>query len=216
MPPTDPASQPWPPPPPDRALQCPRCQAPASPAADVQGCACGLRFVLRAGPFLDRSLQPPPPEPDAKRIAVRSSGTLGRYGALDTDGVLEGALDPILGRVPMTATKIAYRGIYTVAVWRSIAWREAAAVLLVPVPFTVLLASYAWSHPGTALLPVLALMGILTLAALASAFVLRAHFVRVVGARESLTIRFDRPFHRRRRFHDELLRRCGLAPGPIP
>jgi hypothetical protein len=45
---------------------------------------------------------------------------------------------------------------------------------------------------------------------------LKAHMVRVVGSTSILTIRFDSPLWRRRRFHDELLRRAGISPSPIP
>ena len=172
---------------------------------------------MQAGPFLDRSVTPPPPAPGARRIMVKSAGlVVRRYGALDADGVIEGALDPVVSLVPMTATKIAYRGIYTVTVWRQILWREAAALLLLPLPFTAFLAAWYLAEPAPALLFLLVPMALLTLWAGQAVFLVRAHYARVVGARESLTIRFDRPAWRRRRFHDELLRRCGLAPGPIP
>lgn len=213
----DPSSQAWPPPPPAVALLCPRCGAPAQPAARVQRCdKCRLRFVLQAGPFLDRAVVPPPPDPQASLITVRSGGFIDRYGGVDADGVLEGALDPVLAKVRMTTKKIAFRGVYTVAVWRRIPWAEVLAILLVPVPFTFVVARLAWKYPHyNAFWPAVALAG-LTLAALGAVFLVRANFVRVVGAKETFVIRFDRPLRRRKRFHAELLRRCGLAPTPIP
>ncbi len=209
-------SQAWPPPPPPQALQCPRCGKAARPAQAVQTCACGLRFSLRAGAFLDRSIEPPPLDPKAEVVVVKGTGMVRRYGRLDPDAVVEGALDPVLARLPMTAAKIAYRAIYTVAVWRQIAWRSLVAVLLVPVPFTWLLASAWRNQPDPALLALTLAMALLTLGSLASVLLLRTHYVRVVSARETLIIRFDRPLRRRRRFHDELLRRAGISPGPLP
>lgn len=210
---TDPAA-PWPPPPPAQAFECPKCRRPARPAPDVQRCACGLAFSMRAGQFLDRSVAPPA-DPKAKKIVTKSGGTLvRRYGGIDAEGVFEGALDPILGAVPMTANRIGYRGVYTVTVWRRVSKLEALLVLLIPVPFTLAVAAGIPRAPELGLLfvPMVAI----TLWALAGAFLVRAHFVRVVGAKQTLSFRFDRPFWRRRRFHDELLRRCGLSPGPIP
>lgn len=212
----DPSQEAWPPPPPAHALQCPRCGAGAKPGPAVQACACGLRFVLRAGPFLDRSLELPAVDPSARRITVRTSGLLSRYGGLDARDVLEGGLDPILGRVPMTTMRLAYRGVYTIAVWRRVAGAEAASVLLVPLPLTLLLARFYFGSPDPFVLCLLLLLGLPTLAALGLVFLWRAHYVRVVGARETFTIRFDRPLRRRRLFHDELMRRCGLEPSPIP
>ncbi|HEY3452509.1 MAG TPA: hypothetical protein VGK67_39560 [Myxococcales bacterium] len=210
------ASQAWPPLPPPHALQCPRCGAAAHPAGSLQTCRCGLRFALFAGAFLDRSIAPPPPDPEAETIVVRGSGMLRRYGKLEPDAVVEGALDPVVAWFPMTASRIAYRAIYTIAVWKQVPWRTVAAILLVPFPFTLILAAAYRSDPMLGVLVLLVAMAVLTLGSLASLFLAQRHHVRVVGARQTLHIRFDRPLVRRHRFHDELLRRCGLPPSPFP
>ncbi|MGC4115023.1 MAG: hypothetical protein QM765_10515 [Myxococcales bacterium] len=215
--PPDSDSQAWPPPAPPQALQCPRCGAAAKPADSVQRCGkCRLRFVLRAGAFLDRAVQPPPLDPRAEVVIVKSSGALRRYGRLDPDALVEGALDPLFARLPMTTTKLSYRAIYTLAVWRQIPWRSALAVLLIPVPFTWALFSVWRADPLPGLLAMTLAMAALTLGSLASIFLVQSHYVRAVGAHETLLVRFDRPLFRRKKFHDELLRRSGLSPSPLP
>lgn len=48
------------------------------------------------------------------------------------------------------------------------------------------------------------------------AVVRQKNFARICGRYGHVTIRFDRPGWRRRRFHGELLRRAGLRDSPIP
>lgn len=208
--------QAWPPPPPPQALQCPRCGAGATPADGVQRCACRQRFVLRAGAFLDRSVVPPAPDPAAETVVVKSSATLRHYGRLDPDAVAEGTLDPVFARLPMTTTKLSYRAIYTIAVWKQTAWRSLLAILLVPAPFTWALFALWRSAPGPGLLGLALAMAALTLGSLGSVLFIPSHYVRVVGAKDTLVIRFDRPLFRRQKFHDELLRRAGVSPSPLP
>jgi hypothetical protein len=57
---------------PPQALTCPRCGAPATPAAGAQRCPrCGRSFALHAGALLDPAVRPPAPDPRAGRIKVR-------------------------------------------------------------------------------------------------------------------------------------------------
>ena len=48
------------------------------------------------------------------------------------------------------------------------------------------------------------------------AIMIKAHMTRIVGGARTIEIRFDAPIWRRKKFHDELLRRAGISPAPIP
>lgn len=207
----------WPPPAPVVAFACPRCQAQAEPRAETQRCACGLRFSLRAGPLLDSSLRPPAPAESSSRIKVKSSGAfLRRFAVLEPDGLQEGTLDPVTGHIPMTDAKVAYRAVFTVAVWRRIPWGSALAFLLLALPLTALSVLATISSREAGMLVLSGPLTVLSAWIAWSVFGMRAHWARVVSPRGEVRVRFDAPFWRRRRFHDELLRRCGIAPGPIP
>ena len=177
---------PWPPPAPPAAQSCPRCGASALAKPSPQRCRCGLTFELYAGPFLDTGLE--------------------------ADKVVSGPLDPLTGRIPMTATVIAYRGVYTVTLWRRIPWGQAVALLLLPVPFAAFLWWVALAFSSLPAAGGALLMSLPIALAFNSVFRVQAHFARVVGARETLTIRYDKPAGKRARFRKELLRRCGIEP----
>jgi hypothetical protein len=196
-------------------LSCPVCKAAAQPGPSIQRCRCGRSFELYAGPFLDKSVVPPSPAEKTERVTVRSWGAILRqFGCLEADRVRAGPLDPITGHIPMSSQELAYRAVYTVAFWQRIPWGQAVAVLLVPLPFTL----FAWwayvSSRSWVVLPFALLMTALVALAVHSIFIIQAHFARVCGAREALVIRFDRPRRGLRRFHDELLRRCGIKTTP--
>jgi len=211
------ADAPWPPPPPQEALSCPRCKQKVEVRPEVQTCACGLRFTLRAGPMLDSSLAPPAPDEHTKPIRVKSDGLFLRMaGELSPTFIALGALDPIIGHIQMDATKIAYKAIYTVAIWRRIPIASAISFVLLLLPFEVLSLVLLVSTREPAMLFFTAPMTLLTVWVGWQIFKVQAHWARVVAPKVSLRVRFDRPGRRRVRFHDELLRRCGIAPGPMP
>ncbi|HEY8038694.1 MAG TPA: hypothetical protein VIF15_02835, partial [Polyangiaceae bacterium] len=108
-----------------------------------------------------------------------------------------------------------YPDVITIAVWRKVDVVRLVVALVIPLPVTILLVVGA----------VTAWLGLLVPAAFFAAIVaymlyralgLRAHHLRVAGVWRTITIRFDSPMWRRRRFHDELLRRAGIAPSAIP
>ena len=212
-----PADPPWPPPPPPEALTCPRCKAKVEARADVQTCRCGLRFALHAGPLLDSSVTAAPTGPESDIVKVRSDGALLRhFGQLDAMCVQEGAFDPVIGHIQMDGTKIAYKAVYSVAFWRSLPVGSLIAFILLLAPITLL--SFAWLYSTMAAGVLIFVVPLTLLTAWAGYQIIgvRAHWARVVGPRTRLVIRYDRPGRRRRRFHDELLRRCGIGPSPIP
>jgi len=209
----------WPPPAPASALSCPRCVAPAQASPEPQKCACGQRFVLRTGILLDPSVSLPPAEPRPPTISVKSTGLLlRRYAALEPEGIVEGALDPITGHVPMTNDRLSFRAVYSVAVWRRIPIATAVLLFLIPVPLflAALVATLGSGEPFIVGVFFLAPMTALTAWGLWSTFGIRANWARVVSTKGDLLIRFDSPSWRRKRFHQELLRRCGISESPIP
>ncbi|MBI5545101.1 MAG: hypothetical protein HY901_14515, partial [Deltaproteobacteria bacterium] len=160
---------------------------------------------------------PPPPELDSPLILVRTAGGfVRRFGQLDAEGIQAGLLDPVTGRIRIAAERIAFRGIYSLAIWRAIAWAQALALMLIALPLTLVVLRELFLSPSPLLYLLAIPMTATTCLALALTFGVRAHYLRVVGARAQLTIRFDGPFYRRRRFHEQLLRRCGLSMSPIP
>jgi hypothetical protein len=48
------------------------------------------------------------------------------------------------------------------------------------------------------------------------AFKIKVHMARIVGSARTIEVRFDSPLWRRKKFHDEMLRRAGIAPCAIP
>jgi hypothetical protein len=206
----------WPPPAPPEALACPRCKAPASFAPSIQVCgACQGRFALYAGPLVDTALAVPAPDPQAKRVKVRSAGMLLYHaGILEPESVQEGTLDPVIGRLPVNSTAIAYRHVYSVAFWRTI---DKAAVVANAVAWitTGVFAVGAFAQP--ALLIFAVPWGLLTAWWTSRTYVVRRWHARVIGLKGTqVAVRFDKPWWNRRRFHDELLRRCGLPPAAMP
>jgi hypothetical protein len=199
------------------AFACPRCSAPASPSNAAQPCArCRGLFVLRAGARLDPSAVPPPFDPRLPRIIVKSAGiVLLKRGMVAPEGVSEGTLDPITGMIPMDQAGVLYPDIFTICVWRKIDVVRLVFALVIPVPISLYLLVMAVAvHPAFA---IGAAPFVLSSAyMLYRAVGLKANMVRVAGGSRMITIRFDSPMWRRRRFHDELLRRAGLSPSQIP
>jgi hypothetical protein len=197
-------------------MTCPRCQAPAQPSPAVQACgSCGKTFTLRAGRLLDPSVVPPQPDPRAPNVRVKSAGVvLYKMGEVSAFGVSEGVLDPVTGLIPMDQSGVAYPDIYSVAVWRKPDIVRLVVTLLITLPLTALFAVATFSSVGFLILavPFAALLAYGLWGALGR----KVNMVRVVGAYRTVTVRFDGPWWRRRRFHDELLRRAGISPSPIP
>jgi hypothetical protein len=198
------------------ALTCPRCNAPAQPAPVAQRCAsCGKSFTLRAGRLMDPSVAPQQPDPRVPNVRVKSAGlVLYKMGEVSPYGVSEGVLDPVTGLIPMDQSGVAFPDIYTVAVWRKIDVVRLLVTLFITLPITALLVAGCFA---TAWLLILALpfLGLLAYG-FWGAIGRQAHWLRVVGAYRTVIVRFDAPFWRRQRFHDELLRRAGITPTPIP
>lgn len=198
-------------------LSCPRCGGAAQPSPGPQRCAaCGGAFALYVGAALDPSVPVPAPNPHAPIVKVRSAGlATHRFGVIEPLGVAEGELDPIVATMQMDKAGVAWGDVCSISVWRAPDWVELVAALLVPVPLGLLLLVLAVTvGPGFA-------FGGLPFALLGAFMVYRAvvrqrHYARVVGRYRTVTIRFDRPGWRRELFHNELLRRAGLPPAPIP
>jgi hypothetical protein len=201
---------------PANALTCPRCDRPATPSADVQVCqGCNGAFTLRAGALLDPNVQIPAFDPAAPHIKVKSAGfILLKQGVVDQFGVAEGTLDPIVGMVPMDKSGVAYGDIFTVAVWRKVSVAPLVVGILLLLPFVLLLLIAAFSNAYFLIvgLPFDLFFGFV----LYRTIILKANMVRVAGSVRTVRIRFDNPLWRRKKFHDELFRRAGLSPSPIP
>jgi hypothetical protein len=193
------------------AGSCPHCEAQATPQQAAQQCTgCSKAFSLHAGPALDPSRQPSAPRQD--KIKVKAEGL--RFGVVDTHGVAEGIVDPITGFIPIDQSGVAYGDIVSVAVWRRPAWVELVAAVMVPLPITFFALYAALSSPNW--LWIAMPFAFFAAFMLYRALLVQAHFARIVGRDRTITVRFDRPLRRRRRFHAELLARTGIPPAPIP
>jgi hypothetical protein len=201
---------------PAEALSCPRCGALSQPLPEIQQCpGCALRFVLRAGALIDPTVAPPPPDPRVRQITVRWSAIFTiRLATVDAQGIAEGMADPITGFIPLDKSGVAFPDIFTVAVWRKPEVARFIVASLLPLAVLVPTVAAALTEPGFLLVAAPFLLLVLLFAY--RAFVVRAHFARVVGRYRAVTVRFDRPFWRRRPFYEELMRRAGIGLGPIP
>jgi hypothetical protein len=197
-------------------LTCPRCNAQASPQPEPQTCGgCNGSFTLHAGLAGGAAVTLPAPDASWKTLLVKSPGVfVMRFGSLDQQGIAEGILDPVIGLVPVGSSGVAYPDVISIAVWRSIAWLDLVTALLIPVPLAVFFFSLVPRAPA-------ALYGALPFTFIAAVLlhrgvVTRACRARVIGLHRAVTVRFDRPFWRRRAFHSEMFRRCGIAPPALP
>jgi hypothetical protein len=199
-------------------MSCPRCGAETAPARAPQRCAaCGGAFALYPGYASDPSVVPPPPDQRRPRVEVKAAGVFQyRLGVVEHIGVSEGATDPITGLIPVEQSGVMYPDIVSIAVWRKPDWMELVIALLVPVPITLSLLAVAILNESIGAAIPAALFALLSALMIRRAMSTQRHFVRVVGRYRVITVRFDRPGWRRRRFHDELLARAGLPPAPIP
>lgn len=193
-------------------LSCPRCNAPVE-GPGLQSCPrCQRRFALYVGAALDPSLSVSPIGP---KLQVKSPGFfLMRYGVLDERGIAEGNLDPIIGRLPIDTQGVAWHDIASIAVHRAPAWADLIVAMLIPLPIALGLGVLAIEAPFAAVFAAI-------FAAFAGLLIWRGHGVqacraRIIGRYRTIDVRFDRPFWRRQQFHDELVRRAGGSPGPMP
>ena len=197
-------------------FSCPRCGAQAPAQAEVQRCArCRGPFVLRAGARTDAAVRPPPVDPRLPRIKTRSVGfVVASANVLQPEGIVQGTLDPVTGLVPMDQTGILYADIVSIAIWRSldVVRLVLSAVVLIPLMLGLIYlgtrvpASLVYTSPVNALV----------LFAFYRLLVIQRNHARIVGGHRVLEVQFHSPLWRRRRFHDELLRRAGISPSPIP
>ncbi len=142
---------------------------------------------------------------------MRSSGSvLRRFGRLTPTGLETGGLDPLFGRIPFATSLLAYRGIYSLAFWQRLPRGAAAVWLLGTLPLTLL---SLWASVELPPLLVLGVpMSLLLASSFWSIFVVRARYVRVVGANQTHVVRCDQPLRAGPSFRRELLRRCGQVP----
>ena len=197
-------------------FSCPRCGAQASARAEVQQCSrCRRRFVLRAGARVDPEVRPPPIDPRLPRVKTRSAGVVvATANYLQPEGIVTGTLDPVTGMIPMDQTGILYSDIVSVAIWRSLDIVRLVISTLFLLPLLAGLIYLGACAPVSLLFtfPVIALV----VFAFYRLLVIRRNHARIVGGVRLLEVQFDSPAWRRRRFHDELLRRAGISPTPIP
>ncbi len=175
--------------------------------------SCQREVVLRAGAVLDQSVVPVPLDPTAPKIVVRSAGlVLLKQGVVSFEGVTHGHLDPVTGFIPLDQAGVRYSEILSVAVWRNLDWVRLVIALLFIAPLTLITVVGSFSIHGLVVLalPFVAFQSYLVY----KIVIVRRHWVRVVGTYRTLTIQFDTPLRRRRKFIDELFRRAGLGPRP--
>ncbi len=202
-------------------VACPRCNAAAVPRELVQQCAgCGRSFTLSAGPAMDSSVLPPHWQLAGPNINLKWSVVVTyRYAALDPGGVTYGTLDPVVGVAPIEQRGIPFGDVLTLTVWRDTGWVEPIIGILVPIPiaaffvYTTVLAAIKGSGGGVIILALLAIAF-----GLAGAFMvyrgvkIGKRFARIAGRWTTFTV----PFGQNTKFHEQLFRRCGLTPPPIP
>lgn len=193
-------------------LSCPRCSAPVE-GPGLQTCPrCNRSFALYVGAALDPSRSVSPSGP---KLQVKSPGFFFmRYGVLDERGIAEGNLDPIIGRLPIDTQGVAWHDIASIAVHRAPAWSDLVVAALIPLPLALGLGFLALEAPFASVFAAI-------FAALAGVLIWRGYGVqacraRIIGRYRTIDVRFDRPFWRRQQFHDELVRRAGGSPGPMP
>lgn len=196
------------------AFTCPKCNLAAQAGLEAQHCgSCGTRFLLLAGPAADPNVHPPPVNPNAKTVKVKTASAFVLFrGTVQADAIAHGPLDPVTGLVPISENAICYPAIESIAVWRKIDWsRLVVALVLLPLGLWALAASLSTVGWLVVALPVLALGGFVLYRAVG----LRANFMRVVSRDRCLKIRFDQPMWRRMPFLREALVRSGLPADQV-
>lgn len=197
-------------------FSCPFCSAQAKAGAGVQICSgCRKQFTLRAGARVDPEVKPPPIDMRLKRIKTTSAGAFVRTGSwVAPEGVLHGTMDPITGAIPIDQAGVLYTDIISVAVFRKLDVVRLVLLALIgaPIMFGCLAATISIPPVGILLMPLFLLFAWAFYATIA----IQRNYARVCGSIRVITVQFDQPSWRRRPFHDELLRRAGISPSPIP
>ena len=197
-------------------FSCPRCKAAASAAVGIQTCGgCGQTFVLRAGVRVDPNVRVPPIDPTQKQIKTTSAGMFVRSANIVAPaGVMQGTLDPVTGMIPMDTSGVAYNDLVSIAVWRQLDVVRLVLLVIIcgPLALGLALGTIAFLPAAIATVPLLALIVL----GFYQTIVIRKNLARIVGSTRILVVQFDAPMWRRQRFHDEMLRRAGLSPTPIP
>ena len=197
-------------------FSCPSCFAQASAAPAPQLCgACGLAFVLRAGSRVDPAIQPPAYNPHLPSIKMRSAGLVVMQSSIVApEGVLQGSLDPITGRIPMDQSGVPFGDIVSIAIWRKLDVVRLVLLTLFLLPITLGLLTLCIWTPAVLIvaLPIL----LLTVLSYYHVIVVRRNYARVTGSARVVQLQFDTPMRRRLKFHSELMRRAGLPESAIP
>lgn len=195
-------------------LACPFCNVAADAVRGPRRCnACGKSFATYAGCVVDGSVVPPVPHPGLPTISVRWAEVFTySFAKLEPFGVASGMNDPVTGMIPMDQSGVLFQDVVSITIWRKIRWAQLILALLVPAPLA--LGAVSLKSPG-ALIGAIP-FGMLAAWAIYLAVVVGANRARVVGRYRVLELRFDSPFWRRQSFHDELLRRAGMPPSPLP
>jgi len=130
-------------------FSCPRCQAPAQPAAGVQACGmCRAAFVLRAGARADNTVIP--------RRSIRAAEDQDAVGGLPRDGVeRRGARGraarharSVTGYIPIDEAGVLYSDIFSVAVWRTLDVVRLVLMIIISLPIVIGLLAAVVALPG--------------------------------------------------------------------
>jgi hypothetical protein len=198
----------------DRALvqarACPRCEAPAMPAAGMQVCVhCKKPFLLVAGPRLDASRVPK--TTDHKAVKVTYSDGVMRYSAtVENAGISVSELDPVTGRISMNKRTVAWADIATVGLYRRVDWVFLVALVVlfgVPIVIPSLIGSFSLPWLFLFSLPCAALFA-LGLKKSIGVGVQRMRVTPVSGP--PMLFRFDSPMRKRKKFLAGVVERCGF------
>ncbi len=196
-----------------RGHACPRCDAPAKPAAALQRCEkCKKPFLLVARVAAAAA-------PAGKPIKVTYSETaLRRSATVDDAGVSCSTLDPVTGLLPMDTRKIPFTDIATIGLYRRIDWALLIALVLLfllPVVVPLVIASFNVPVVFAFSLPCVALFGL----GLKKSIGVGVQRMRVVSATQAevvLKLRFDAPMWKRKKFVDAVLTRSGVEAAVWP
>jgi hypothetical protein len=200
------------------AFACPWCGAKAAFARGPQRCgACNKSFALHAGVRCDSQVAPPPFDPNARSIRVKSAGlVLLKMGEVTPHGVAGGTLDPVTGMVPMDQAGVLFVDIKSIAVWRKVDVMRVIAAMIVPAPIALALIAATIAGAPWPVLVFGLVFAAITAAMLRRAIRVGANMMRVAGAYRTIVLRFDTMWNDPKRFHDEVLRRAGIPESPLP
>jgi hypothetical protein len=168
---------------------------------------------------MDRAVVPPAYDPSRRTIIVKWPGVvLMQRADLEAEGVKAGDLDPIIGLAVLSATGVRYPEILSLTTWKRMDWVRLVVAIIVPTPIFVAFLALAIKAPAAfpVFLAISAFFGACAAWLVYTGAIVQKNMVRVAGTTRTITIRFDRPIWRRRRFHDELFYRAGISAGPLP